>query len=471
MKKSRLIHIFSVLNKKEIRDLRKWLHSPAHNQRADSVILFEYLVSENRLSKVDELDKTKFFEHLFPSETKYDDAKVRQVMYFLLKSTEEFLIYEEISKDKIRTEAALINILRKRELWKYCEQTIKSVTDKQEKTAIKDSRQLRNAYIIERERYRYTSGNNRISPNLQEMSDALDLTFIADKMRQMCLMLTHQKVYKKDYKISFTESVINEIENNKLTEVPAVAFYYYIYKSLTAEDSQVHFEKLKEEIKENIELFSKSEQRDIYLFAINYCIRELNAGDSNFLRETFKLYKEGFENNILFENNLISRWTFLNVMTTASLLEEYEWAEMAIERFKNNIEEQYRENTVHYATAKLKFEQKDYDAAMDLLIQYEYDEILMNLNAKSMLLKMYYEREESKALEGLIESMRTFINRKKIISYHKNNVKTFLRLIKKLNHLNPYDKTEQELFKSQVAEVNELFPSEKKWLLAQLEKF
>ena len=43
MQKSVLTEIVLSLSKKEIRDLNKWLQSPAHNQREDVVNLFDYL--------------------------------------------------------------------------------------------------------------------------------------------------------------------------------------------------------------------------------------------------------------------------------------------------------------------------------------------------------------------------------------------------------------------------------------------
>jgi len=110
MKKSRLINIFKTLTKKEIRDLRKWLHSPAHNQREDTVLLFEYLVAEDNLYEENLLDKSTVFQHLMPDEKKFDDAKIRQVMYFLLKSTEEFLTYQEFLKDKTGQEILLARV-------------------------------------------------------------------------------------------------------------------------------------------------------------------------------------------------------------------------------------------------------------------------------------------------------------------------------------------------------------------------
>ena len=44
MQKSVLTEIVRALDKKEIRELNKWLQSPAHNQRQDVVRLFEFLL-------------------------------------------------------------------------------------------------------------------------------------------------------------------------------------------------------------------------------------------------------------------------------------------------------------------------------------------------------------------------------------------------------------------------------------------
>ena len=51
MKNSRLVHILKTFSKKEVREFSKWLDSPAHNQRDDVVLLFNFLTNRNRLQK------------------------------------------------------------------------------------------------------------------------------------------------------------------------------------------------------------------------------------------------------------------------------------------------------------------------------------------------------------------------------------------------------------------------------------
>ena len=51
MKKTRLVEVLRSFDKKELRELKKWLHSPIHNQREDVRQLFAYLIDGKRLDK------------------------------------------------------------------------------------------------------------------------------------------------------------------------------------------------------------------------------------------------------------------------------------------------------------------------------------------------------------------------------------------------------------------------------------
>jgi hypothetical protein len=116
--------------------------------------------------------------------------------------------------------------------------------------------------------------------------------------------------------------------------------------------------------------------------------------------------------------------------------------------------------------ARLYFEQNDYDSAMPLLVQTDFDDILLNLNAKTLLVKMYYELLEFDTLENLLESMRTYLHRKDV-GYHEPLFKNMIKLTRKLVRVNPYDKNEKAKLKKEIENTNPL--RERTWLLEQLE--
>lgn len=468
MKNSRIVNILKTFSKKEVRELKKWLSSPAHNQRDDVFFLFEYLFKNNHLEKEKYLEKTLVYKKLFPQEP-FNDAKMRQVIHFLLKTIEDFLIYKSVIEDEARMKIILARVYRKRKLDKSFKKVLKITETIQNQSPHKDTHFYRNKYLIQREKYSYMEDKKHVTAmNLQEVSDTLDVTFVANKLRQSCLMLAHQAVYKANYSIGLLVPVLEYVEQKKLYNIPAIAIYYYGYKAAIDFNNETYFQNLKMQINEYGSFFPKAELKDIFLMAINYCVRKMNAGNKNFIRESFELYREGLKREILIENNILSRWIFLNIVINGLKLKEFEWVKKFIEEYQSYLESKHRETFVLFCLARLYFEQKDYSQAMKLLIQIDYDGMLMNLAAKTILLKMYYELEELDALESLIESMRTYIQRKEVMGYHKANYKNIIRYTKKLVRINPYDKSEIQKLKSEIEEVKPL--TEKPWLLEQLEK-
>ena len=465
MQKSLLVRILRSCSKKEFRDLSKWLASPMHNLRKDVAKLFEYLMEEDHLYNDSFLEKEAAFKWVFSKET-YDDAKMRQTIHFTTKCIEEFLIYQELREDEVNAKTALAKTFRKRKLGKAFQKKLRGTQELQNKQVYRNARYLRNEYFIQQEQYYYYSEINRLEFNLQEMSDALDSMYIADKLRQSCLMLAN--VYKKqEYEIGMLGDVLKTVKTKDFLNQPAIAMYYYSYMAQTEKEDESHFFNLKNEIKENGHLLPQSEIRDIYLLALNYCIVKINAGIVQYLRETFELYCQGLEQKILMTEGVLSRYTFINIVTNATSLKEFNWVESFIHEYKKYLEDKYRDNIVSYSLGKLHFEKGEYDKAMRLFSQVEYDDILINLNAKVMQIQMFYEQDEFDVLESFLESTRTYLLRKKVIAYHRSTFKNFLRFTKKLLKVNPYSEVQRKKLQKEVEETNPL--KEKEWLLEKLE--
>jgi len=205
------------------------------------------------------------------------------------------------------------------------------------------------------------------------------------------------------------------------------------------------------------------------LLAINFCINLINVGDEKFIREAFDLYKTGMEKGIFIEKGVLSRWTFKNVIFIALSLKEFEWAENFIRSHGTFLEEKHKESFIHFNLAKLFYEKEDYQSALDMLNNYDPKDILINIDAKLMLLKIYYELDELKALESLLESMRAYLQRKKkmVGAQHIHIYKNIIRYTKKLIKVNPYDKEQVAKLRHEIEVTNPL--AEKKWLLKQVD--
>jgi hypothetical protein len=469
MEKSNLVQLLQTIDKKELRELRKWVCSPAHNQRQDVIDLFDYLTKRNVLGSARLLEKEKIFEAVYPGR-KFNDSEVRQVTHFLFKTTEEFLTYREIVNDEAYTKILLARVYRQKQLSKLFTKTTEVVRRIQEQHPNRNHKYYENEFFLHFEEYNYLSSKGRNQPlNLQEVSDANDLVFLANKLHLCCLMISHQTVFKVDYKIGLLKEVLQLIEQNAFyLKIPAIAIYYFSYMAMTEKENRTHFQLLKEEITAHGDYFPKQELRGIYLLAINYCIGQLNVGATSFVREAFLLYKHGLAKEVFLENDIISRFTFMNIVSIGLRLNEFNWVEKFIRQYENYLEEKHRENFVHFHLARLHFEQHNYNEAMKLLAQSDYDDTLMSLGAKSMLLKMYFELDEYNALDSLLESMRAYLQRKKVMGYHKSNYKHLIHFTKKLLKVPYFDKEVREKLQQEIEQASPL--TERQWLLEQLKR-
>lgn len=464
MFKSRLIRVFSTFDAAEKAGLRKFVFSPYHNSRKDVVQLLDFLISNPNTAVT--ANKSVVYKILFPKDHSYDDFKMRQTMTFLLRLIEKYLIAEHFKEQKVEQQIILSKIYRARNLNSLIPKSIKKAGKILHQNSIRNVDYFNLEYHIQVEHHAYSAREKRVAPlNLQKMNDTLDIRYIGEKLRRTCLTLAHGNVFNYQYEIELLKEIEILIKQKKLLQIPLIATYYYTYKSLI-EDDPLFFRQLKNTLFQHLDIFSKDELRDLFILSINYCIKKINNGDNEFIQESFDLYQTGLTRGVFLQNGFLSRFTYKNIVAAGLKLGEFDTIESFISDYKNQLESQYRESNYSYNLARLYYTRKEYHAAMQLLLQVEYDDIFLNLDSKNMLMKMYFELKEYDALESLLESMRTYLLRKKVIGYHKTNYKNIIRFTRKLLKLNPYSESQKNKLKLEIQESQPL--TERKWLLDQL---
>lgn len=472
MKKTQLIVILKTFDKKEYKFFGKWLASPVFNQREDVQALYKYLIQSNHLTEDKFLEKERVYRKIHPSLT-FDDAKLRQTVHFLLKQVEDFLVYQQQKEDLLSQHLLLAKVYRKRKVPSAFQRQIKISKKAFSLAKQSDSHTLRLQYELTDEYITFIKEQPKeVNINIQESIDALDQFFFSEKLKQACHVITYQKIFKLDFKIRLLTTLLNTVKkDNQLLNQPSIAVYYHGYLMQIEKDESLaekHYFGLRNIIVEKFESFQSSEQRDIYLMTLNFCVSKANAGHQKFLRESFELYKKGLVDHILIEQGVLSSITYLNISTLAIWLKEFDWTKNFVANYSGFLETQDRENFKQYTLAKLLFEQKKYSEALKLLVQFESKHILVNLNAKQMLIKMYYEQDKVDILESLLDSLSIYLRRKEIIGYHKANYQNIVKYTRKLLRLNPFDKEKRIALRQEIDKTSPL--TEQTWLLEQLDK-
>lgn len=466
MKNSKLVQIVTFLSKKEIKELKSYLSVPLLSNRVLVSQCFDYIMKVRKQTK-EWPSKATIFEELFPKET-YKDEKVRLVMSQLVKVIEDYWIYAAQQTNQVQRGLTLAKVYREKKFDKAFQQTIKTNLQQLEARQDRSARFYFEQYKIKLEEYNYTRATRREGEqDLQLISDTLDTAFIIEKLEQACRMLSQQAISEQQYNFGLLDAILKYIEKTDRLKTPAIRVYYHGYYALQLKDAVSHFQQFKQCLLEFEERFLPDELHGLYLLGINCCIKIINTGQPDFLHEILSLYKRGIKNEALLENGILSRFTCQNIVTAGLRTGEYEWTRWFLETYQEKLEHEYRQSAYRFNLGRLAYSQQKYEKALVLLRNTDHKDLLVNLFSKTLLLKIYYELEETQLLDSFLDAFAIYLRRKKVIGYHRTNYKNIIAYTKKLMTVNPYDEVEKNRLHQQLTEEEIL--SERMWLLQQLE--
>ena len=430
MKESKLLALFKTFEKKEWRRFREFLLSPYFNKREDVLKLYQYIVSTSPDFSEKKLTNEVVFKKIFPKQT-YDDKQLKYVMNYLLKQTEQFLTQKRIEEEKLLTNNFLLDALMNRQLNKHYHGHLGKIDASLEQSRIDNANYYFYRYqFADISNWHYANQNLRkYDQSLQNASNYLDHFYFLNKLKHSCEMLNRVRVFQGEYNPYFINHVVEYLEQQKMEGLPLIAIYLQVYYTFKKENAEKNFEKLKELLLINQNKIPSTEKKTIYLYAINYCVAQIGAHANRiyYVEECLKLFMFGIEEEFLFTNGYLSPWTFKNVVKLGLNLKRYDWTAQFIQNYYQKLATEFQEDALHYNLADLAYRRKNYSDAQYHLLLVEYSDIFYSLDAKTILLKIYYENQEIEALFALIASFSIYLRRNKKIS--QNFRETYLNFV------------------------------------------
>jgi hypothetical protein len=461
---NKLIKIYLKLDKKQLRKLKKWIHSPLHNKHQIIQKVF-LLLGRKTVYNATTLNKKHIWKSLYPNQI-YNDLRMRHTLSISVEVLENFVRFYLYDQDTFYKNKLLSDWYLRQNFPEKAQQILLN-TKKEIKPLQLDEFYYCRQYELEKLLFEIEGTQNSTrTTNLSTILGHARLAFMIATLRHAYIALTHQSLKKVTYDVPMLDSILIEIEKKTYQEYAVLQIYYHAYQSLKAQNAYEHFEQLKQYLYD-IPL-SKKEKRATLLICINYAAKQLNTGNTVWVRQTFELYQYGLQKDYLIENGKLNIFTYVNIVTLGLNLKEFDWTKYFIENYSQYIPAHLRENYQHYNTAKLAFDKGNFDDAMTLLRQIEYDDLMLNIGAKVMLLKIYYQENYYETLNSFFDSFRVFLNRKKMLSYHKKNYLNLIKLSKKLMHLPNMTTKDIEVLQDKINSIPQL--AERKWLIKQVQE-
>jgi len=374
------------------------------------------------------LSRRDIHRAIYPN-SHFNDKVVRYLLTDTNKVVFEYLSYKQLSKQPQKQQSLLLQELSERKCSRAFDKTYNQELNRAEKLGHVDSDALHYRYELLSLKAKEELGSGKRSSDIfEESSLFLDLYFVAKKLQISAEKINLNFILKKEWNDSFLKTILEQIDNGLFSDNPYINLYRLIIQSLTEPENESVFGKLKSEVPKLMGSLSASELSDLYQYLLNYCIRRINAGKLAFQDELLAVYQSALEHGALLTNGSISQWDFKNVVTIALRTGNVDYAREFIHDYKQYLPSSERTNALAYNLANLHFSEKKYRAAIKQLQKVDLDDVFYRLDARSILLKSFYELDDSDALFYHATAFRSLLNRNRKISDQQR--KLYLNLIK-----------------------------------------
>jgi hypothetical protein len=474
MKNTKVFELIESLGKWERNYLLQFVSSPYFNTNNEVLQILQYI-----LDYLDEkstlIEKEKVFKAIY-NNIAYDDLLMRLNTSTLFRITEDYLAQQKFKNNPLLQQYHLLQKYQEMGNHKLFSSALQDAEKLLEKYSQRDIMHYEMGFKLEEIKYLDKKNQKRTDYDFNKMANNLDVYYVSQKYRFACIALSHAWMGNANSSHIFEhlEHYINST-NPQVLELPEVSIYFYGYKFLSHPELEEYFDKFENLLHNHLVEFPKEEAIDLILLGANYCIRRLNKGQSKYAEKTFQLYKLGISKGAFLEKGFLSRFTFKNIITLGIRVKEFTWTEKFVKDNIKYLEEKFQQSSLAYNTANIAYAKGDYAKTISLLQKADYDDILILLASRYLLMKAYYETKAFESLEYLIGSVQALLRRKRLDSVYTTNYSNICKYMKKLvqHTLNDWDSNRVRLtrlhqYKQSISEAEML--TEKNWYIEQTDK-
>ncbi len=458
MHQSKLIRILRKIPRIESKYITRFLQYTYPKNNITVVKLFKYLYKYHPKFESTKLAKESVFEKIFPDEA-FKDKKMRMLQSDLVKPLEEYMVIEEIKKDKFLFQYILANALDRRNNSQYYKSVIKNL-----QKDLSDSNTPRSlfsylALIIMNRKLLLHPATKQFHPSTRKVLDSTIANFyrfsVLANLQFMIEVFEREKDQESIYSLPFFKEAIEHAKDYASEDI--IFEMYLALIDLVEKKDEQSYRKLKDlhaeynnQVKHKVNnaektIFSQgllqqgfyNEQRLVYIKLHNFIISKIYEDHVTYKAEQFELYKSGVENNLITNNNQIPDSTFINICISGAANKAFEWTENFITKYESYLDEACRPNAVALSRAFLHFHLKDFEKAFDFLNMVKEKDLPYNFRFRSLCVKCYYEfarKDDSyiQPLKDYIGNFKQFIKKSNLNKNRKLTYTNFCTFCKKL---------------------------------------
>ncbi|MBK9332684.1 MAG: hypothetical protein IPM96_09875 [Ignavibacteria bacterium] len=453
MKDSKLINLIKTFTPHEFRELELFTDSPYFNRGRNLSAFFKCLKKYYPGFEEESFSEENFYEELYPGK-KYDKLKSKTLIHTLssemFKLCKEFLIQTGLNEDSHKREYYLLNRLREKRSYKEFEKIFNTSTANKELPEKGGALDFINQFYSAQNFMVYCIENGDISgavDSIISQGECFAVAALIKGYRNPELSIA-AKTHNVNFRENLIDNLMSHLDSPGVLEVmkknndkfyPYVAVNYAAYLMMKhTEDHKYYFE-FKKMVDEYYSLFGQSERFYLYAMLISYCSMQCrNDNPEIFGREQFEIHKRSVELGVYknSENDIMDIVKFRNIAICAFTFNETDWFETFVNDFINELKPEYRENMRYFSYAYVHFGRKEFGKSLENLIMVHDDFFYFKMDAKKLLLLIYFELGYFEQANSLIKSVKEYIaNTKDLTDKIKDRERIFIKAVNELLNL------------------------------------
>jgi hypothetical protein len=432
-KESKLYRFLLSCSGYELRRFRVFLTSPFFNLRPEIVKAWDLIRPHFQQTESELPTVEAVFEVAYPGQS-FDAGKSRHFQSELCKLLEEFWQLQQLQNRNELQDLLLLRSLHDRQLDQDFEFGMVRAQTQLLGQAQRGAPYLRQQFDLALLQHDHNVGrdNRSVQAGLQAAMEALDEEYFTHKLRLAAAAINRANVIGQSTDISLLAEVIALIDAAPPVtfEGSLVAIYRLVLRTLQSPKDHAAFEALLGLLQENSAHFPQSTLAELYAFALNYCVRMVNLAEPGFDAQLFALYQLLMEGSYLQEEGYLPVQHYKNFVTIGLRLGHVEEVSVQLLTLAKRLPPDIKANAVLFSQAALAFHLGDHGRALKLLQQVEFTDVYYHLDAKSLLLKAWYQLDDVEPLLSLIESFKTYLRRsRKISDYQRATYRNQIKVV------------------------------------------
>lgn len=465
---SNVVDLIKTFSKEEVEEFESFVKSEFFNTHKPVIQCFEFFKKFYPDFERDDFSKENLFNKIYPGK-KYNDTNVRVNLSELLKLAEKFLSYKNYRSNEFESSLSLARESYKRSLGKFEERYLKNCEKILSERQFLDESYFYDKFTLEntKTQQRKTSDQYQYIGSVETANQNLTNFYFSKLLRNYVLILNEQSAVEVEYNMSSIKIVIEFANMFDFSEYPAIMIYLHLLKMFMNSEINYYHEAKKLFFEKGNEM-DENEKFNIYVYLTNFIFRKyLENRSEEYIKEYLEVLLHQIDNRV-FGEKYLSYTIYTNLVSMATRLKKYEYAEELIHKYKDLLSPLNRESFYEYALARNYLIRKNFSGAMEILIKTKPIDIFYELSIKGMLLTIFYELSYYENAFALINTYKHTLKSPLLKASDKALFTAFIKLYNKLLKLRTSAGSSQKDEIQFLISKEEDFPH-KAWMLEKVQ--